>query len=197
VQCSLNPRRAAALKLMHECAPAQREGAPGLFRPRTWQFGYEPVAALSAVYTQRIRGFTVLPNRAPLLAAELPWILVLASQARGPVLLRGYDRLLENGLSAADSSLAPAGIPSAAARLRYIAEVMRSFGVDAELESDGWRISGPANLQGADVQCAADAVVTELAMLLARLSDSGSLLYAPASISDPLAWVDAAPAAEA
>jgi 3-phosphoshikimate 1-carboxyvinyltransferase len=190
-QCSLNPRRAAMLKLLHESAPATREGAPGLFRPRTWQYGYEPVAALSSVYCDRIRGFTVLPNRALVLSGDLPWIILLASQAQSPVLLRGFDRALDQW------SGAGSGLAGGTARLRYVAEVLRSFGIDAELESDGWRICGPSKLCAAEVQCAADPLISAVALLLARFADGVSTLYAPAPPADPLAWAAEPSAAEA
>lgn len=171
-QVSMNPRRSGLLKLLHESCPAQREGQPGIARTRSWQFGHEPVAALRAVYTSRLRSIIVLPNRAALLGPELPWLLLLAAQGRGSSTLRGFERSLP-------------GFGSL--RQGYLAEILRAFGVDAELDSDGWRISGPTQLLGAEVQCAGDPLLTACAQTLARFADGPSTLYAAAAAADPLA----------
>ncbi|MCC7477745.1 hypothetical protein IT575_04740 [bacterium] len=170
-QVSMNPRRSALLKLLHECAPASREGMPGLARIRTWQFGHEPVAALRAVHTPRLRSAVILPNRAATLVADLPWLLLLASQGRGTSVLRGFDKAAAGPLRSA-----------------YLAEMLRAFGVDAEHDHDGWRISGPCPLLAAELQCLGDPLLTRCAVLLARFASGPSVLYSAAPVEDPLAW---------
>ncbi len=179
-QVSMNPRRSALLKLLHECAPAAREGQPGLARTRSWQFGHEPVAALRAVHSPRLRSAIILPNRAATLLDELPWLLLLASQGRGTSVLRGFERA-----------------SMAALRTAYLAELLRSFGIDAEYDHDGWRISGPAPLLAAELQCLGDPLLSRCALLLARFADGPSLLHGAVLDSDPLDWAAAAASAEA
>jgi 3-phosphoshikimate 1-carboxyvinyltransferase len=174
-QVSMNPRRSGLLKLLQECAPAAREGQPGLARTRSWQFGHEPVAALRAVHTNRLRACIILPNRAALLGSELPWLLLLASQGRGTSVLRGFER----------------GLTGSAMRSAYLAELLRSFGIDAEHDHEGWRINGPAPLLAAEVQCAGDPLLSRIALLLARFADGPSLLHGARPGTDPLAWAEA------
>lgn len=149
-----NPGRSGLLRTL------ARAGAC-VERQRTWQFGGEPVSSFIVHHAPRLLAFTVAPNLAPSLLDEIPLLALLASQASGVSVINGAHAL-------------SSGHPDL---LLLAAQMLQNFGADVEYSSDGLRITGPARLTGAEVQCASDPRLALLAITAALIADGASVLH--------------------
>ncbi len=149
-----NPGRSGLLKIL---ARANAD----ITREKAWQYGAEPVARINIKHSPRITPINVPPNLVPSMLGELPLITLLASQAEGTSHIKGISQLSGR----------------MQVRPEFVAQVLRSFGVDIELDADGFTVHGPAKLTGAEVQCAGDQQISVLAVTAALLARGDSVIH--------------------
>ena len=135
---------------------------------RTWQFGAEPVASFTVRHAARLSAFNVAPNLTLGALDELPLLALLATQAEGTSHLRSAAALQRE-------------VPDV---MQLATQILRAFGGDVELDSDGWRVRGPCKLMGAEVQCAGDVRLVMLAAAAALVAEGPSVLHGADSVLD-------------
>lgn len=151
-----NPRRLGLIKTL------TRSGAQ-IERERDWQYGSEPMCSLRVrgLKPGKLLAFNIPPNLALTLLDDYPLAVLAASQAQGVSQLRGAGALKQH---APDLQL-------------LTAQILRAFGVDVELEVDGFTVHGGTRLRGAEVQCAGDLRLSRLAVAAALLAEGPSILH--------------------
>ena len=158
-QVGANPRRMGLYKVISRLGDH-------LSREKDWQYGTEPVTSIRVRHLPRVPAFSVAPNLAPYLNEEYALLVLLATQAHGTSHIKGLAHLRRQ----------------APDRLQHIAQVLREFGADVEVDPDGFTVHGPVQLHGAQVQCAGDwhAVVT--AACAALIASGPSVLHGAGAI---------------
>jgi len=63
------------------------------------------------------------------------------------------------------------------------AQILRAFGADIEAENDGYTVRGPVALHGAEVQCAGDHRMVQLAAVAALIAQGPSVLHGAEAVS--------------
>ncbi|GAC1404506.1 MAG: hypothetical protein NVSMB64_07860 [Candidatus Velthaea sp.] len=121
----------------------------------------EPVGTVLAEAAQ-LHGTTIDADEVPALIDELPLIAVLATYAHGTTEVRGAR---ERRVKESD-------------RIESIAVNLRAMGAQIEVLDDGFRITGPQRLHGADVRSFADHRIA-MSMAIAALGASS-----PTTIDD-------------
>jgi 3-phosphoshikimate 1-carboxyvinyltransferase len=137
-------------------------------RPRDWQFGTEPVAAIKLSAPKKIGPFNVPPNLAWSMLDEVPLLALIATQASGSSHMRGLDGLARR-------------IPN---ELLLSVLTLREFGADVESEAAGLTINGPHQLFGAKVQCGGCRRTALLAAVAALTASGPSELYATGGLNE-------------
>jgi 3-phosphoshikimate 1-carboxyvinyltransferase len=158
----VNPGRSAWLRSLQRC------GA-GIVRERDWQFGTEAVSAVRARGVARLHALRVAPNAAGLLLPELPLLAVFATQCRGASRITGAGPLRDS-------------VPDL---LALAAQLLAAFGAQVELLPDGLELQGPVQLHGAEVNCAEQRPLGQLALAAALLADGPSVLHGVLSLERP------------
>jgi len=160
-QVGANPGRMGLFKTLG------RVGAD-LNRERDWQYGSEPVANLRVRYSPELESFSVSPNLAPFLIEEFPLLALVATQVKGRSHLRN-------------------GIPKTGATpniQQMTSDILRQFGADIEQTDDGYIVTGPTPLTGAEVQCAGNLSLGMLALAAALIAKGPSTLHAAGALED-------------
>jgi 3-phosphoshikimate 1-carboxyvinyltransferase len=121
----------------------------------------EPVGTISAEYSD-LHGTSIAPDEVPALIDELPLIAVLATYAHGTTEVRGAEELR---VKESD-------------RIEAMAHNLRAMGGEIEVLDDGFRITGPQKLHGAEVKAFHDHRIA-MAMAIAALRASS-----PTTIDD-------------
>ncbi len=95
----------------------------------------EPVAELNVTFTRLLRPFKVRGSLVPRLIDELPILAVLASQCKGVSIVSDAAELR---VKESD-------------RIEHVAECLRAMGGQIETKPDGFEITGPTRLHGANL----------------------------------------------
>jgi 3-phosphoshikimate 1-carboxyvinyltransferase len=120
----------------------------------------EPIGKVNVRFTG-LKGFELNPAEVPSLIDEIPLLAVLATQARGVTEIRGAEELR---VKESD-------------RIEAVAANLRAMGCELEVYHDGFRIEGPQQLKGAEIQTYHDHRIAMAFSIAGLVADGETIIH--------------------